>query len=89
MTLGSPLGVKSIQRRLEIVEMPTTTASWHNARDVHDVVALYPLTKEYFATQPAIENYNGVDNKTENQHGIVGYLPDDWVTKAIYTALIC
>lgn len=88
ITLGSPLGTKAVKNRLQIVEMPATTSSWDNARDPHDVVALFPLDAEHFATNPAIENNNNVDNRTDNQHGIVGYLPDTWVTTSIYKALM-
>jgi hypothetical protein len=87
ITVGSPLGVKAIKSRLKTIEMPASTATWYNARDKHDVVSLYPLNQEHFAITPKVENYNEVDNKTDNQHGIIGYLPDPWVARAIHDAL--
>lgn len=88
VTLGSPLGIRSLKRRLPRVEMPRTTGSWHNARDPEDVVALFPLDARNFTTDPAIRNHDEVDNGTDNQHGIVGYLPDPWVARSIHEALI-
>ena len=88
ITVGSPLGLKSVKSRLQVVEMPATTSSWSNARDRNDVVALFPLNKNHFSTDPAIKNHNDVDNQTDNQHGIVGYLPDSWVAKSIHDALV-
>lgn len=88
VTVGSPLGVKAIKSRLETIEMPTSTTTWYNARDKHDVVSLYPLTHEHFAISPEAENHNSVDNRTDNQHGIVGYLPDPWVARAIHGPLV-
>lgn len=89
VTVGSPLGIKAIKRRLEApLTMPANTTSWHNARDPQDAVALFPLTAEHFDVTPAILNHDGVDNQTDNQHGIIGYLPDGWVAKAIHGGLI-
>ena len=65
-----------------------STSSWHNARDPEDVVALFPLDAVNFSTNPAIDNYNDVDNETDNQHGIIGYLPDQRVAKSIHEALV-
>ena len=55
--------------------------------DERDVVALYPLDQSGFPIMPAIENKTDVDNDTENQHGISGYLEDKAVAKRIYDAL--
>ena len=88
ITVGSPLGIKAVKNRLPRIEMPQSTSSWHNARDPEDVVALYPLDASNFSTSPAINNHNNVDNPTDNQHGIIGYLPDKWVAKSIYEALV-
>lgn len=88
VTVGSPLGVKSVKRRLEPpVKMPEHTGSWYNAMDPHDVVSLHPLNEDHFDVAPPIENYAGVDNTTDNQHGIIGYLPDAWVARAIHEGL--
>jgi hypothetical protein len=88
VTVGSPLGLEAIKRRLTApLAMPVTTRSWHNALDVRDVVSLRPLDDSHFPITPAIVNHTGVDNHTDNRHGIVGYLPDRWVARAIYEAL--
>ncbi len=60
---------------------------WFNALDPKDAVALHPLTPEYFAVTPAIENKTDVENTTDNRHGISGYLDDAEVARRIYDAL--
>jgi hypothetical protein len=88
VTVGSPLGIKSIKRRLNPpLEMPSATTSWFNALDEGDFIALYPLNNVHFPIIPPIENKTDVDNTTNNQHGIIGYLPDPDVAKAIYEGL--
>ncbi len=88
VTVGSPLGVKAIKRRLAApLRMPPETHSWYNARDKQDAVSLFPLDAEHFGITPSIMNHSGVDNHTDNQHGIIGYLPDPWVAAAIHGAL--
>lgn len=88
VTVGSPLGVKAVKNRLQPpLGMPGTTLSWFNAMDDGDVVALYPLNAEHFPTTPPIVNKTDVQNNTDNQHGIVGYLPDPDVGRAIHEAL--
>lgn len=85
VTVGSPLGLKSIKRRLKPpLEMPATTQFWYNARDNDDFVALYPLDTEHFPITPAIQNKGDVDNDTDNQHGISGYLKDPDIARAIH-----
>ena len=44
-------------------------------------------TRTTFAVTPAIENFDGVDNQTDNRHGIVGYLNDKSVAERILTGL--
>lgn len=88
ITVGSPLGINAIRDRIPTpIEMPAHTKSWFNARDPRDVVALYPLTKENFPVDPAIENFDGVKNGTDNRHGIDGYLDDKLVAKRVYDSL--
>ncbi len=88
VTVGSPLGVKAIKRRLKApLSMPGDTKSWYNAMDEGDVVALYPLDEQNFHINPAIVNFTDVDNGSDNQHGIEGYLSDAWVAQAIHGAL--
>jgi len=84
VTVGSPLGVKAVKRFLEKpIAMPAKTGEWYNAMDVNDIVSLHPLEKPHFGIEPPISNHTNVNNKTDNQHGITGYLDDEWVAEAI------
>jgi hypothetical protein len=87
VTVGSPLAVTAIKKRLAPIKHPQCVRSWFNARDKKDVVALYPLDKSHFAVRPEIENKNDLENLTGNRHGIVGYLGDLAVARKIYDAL--
>lgn len=75
VTLGSPLGIRTISTRLGIPEN-SATDGWYNAYDERDVVALYRLADPHFPTDPVIVNNNMVNNHTDNRHGIAGYLDD-------------
>jgi hypothetical protein len=95
VTLGSPLAVTEIRKTLKALaaptQCPTCATAWFNAMDERDVVALYPLTAAQFPlnpVNPAIENKTDVRNRTENRHGIAGYLDDKVVARKIYDALI-
>lgn len=88
VTLGSPLGVRSIRNELRPLKFPAPASAWYNAFDERDVVALYPLNAKNFPVQPPIENNNAVRNDTENRHGISGYLKDPAVAKHIHNALV-
>jgi hypothetical protein len=89
ITLGSPLGLKSIKSRLKTpLAMPSCVSDgWYNAYDDRDVVALNPLNKNFFNITPEIVNKNDVKNHTDNRHGIEGYLDDKEVARTIYEAL--
>lgn len=88
ITVGSPLGLKAIKRKLDSpLAMPRCVHGWFNAMDERDVVALHPLDSANFNIAPAIENKTDVDNHTENRHGIAGYLNDATVAKRIRDAL--
>jgi len=88
VTVGSPLGVRAIRRRLESpLIMPGCVRDWYNAYDARDAVALYPLDAHNFPIHPPIENNGTVDNITDNRHGIVGYLNDVGVARKIAQAL--
>lgn len=88
VTVGSPLGIRAIRRRLAApLTMPGGVAGWYNAFDSHDVVALYPLDTENFGITPPIENYSLVQNHTDNKHGIDGYLDDAAVARRIANAI--
>jgi pimeloyl-ACP methyl ester carboxylesterase len=88
ITLGSPLGLNAIRRKLPTpLAMPRRVAKWQNAYDDRDVVALLPLDQTRWDIQPSIENFNGVSNGTDNAHSISGYLNDrrvgQWVADAL------
>ncbi|HVI58035.1 MAG TPA: hypothetical protein VM619_04055 [Luteimonas sp.] len=87
VTLGSPLGIRAIRGKLRPIGHPACVTRWFNAYDPNDVVSLNPLDAKNFAITPAIENKGDVDNGTDNQHGIVGYLDDAVVARRIHEAL--
>lgn len=87
VTLGSPLGIRGIKKRLSPIGHPECAGAWKNAMDERDVVALYPLTDRNFSVDPDIENKTDVDNHTRNRHGIAGYLEDPDVATWIHAAL--
>jgi hypothetical protein len=83
VTVGSPLGIRAIRQTLAPISNPVGSKGWYNAYDAHDIVSLYPLDKDNFDVSPAITNNGTVQNWTENQHGIIGYLDDANVAKAV------
>ncbi|MFM9596089.1 hypothetical protein ACKI1J_39925 [Streptomyces scabiei] len=87
VTLGSPLGIKAIKRRLSPpLGKPSCVQEWFNAADIRDPIALYPnLGGDNFPAP--IENHSNVRNPEDNPHGIVGYLNDPMVAKKIAAAL--
>lgn len=87
VTLGSPLGVTAIRQALRPIGHPGGVDTWFNAFDRQDIVSLYPLDGDHFPVDPAIDNHDGVDNGTSNQHGISGYLGDPTVARRIHEAL--
>lgn len=94
VTLGSPLGVTEIRETVmkwSPTRCPPCVDAWFNAYDKRDVVALYPLTTKYFPRDPplpGIDEHGDVNNRTDNRHGISGYLDDPVVAKRIHDALI-
>jgi hypothetical protein len=86
VTLGSPLAVNAVKSRLRPHTFPRV-GHWFNAMDEGDVVSLHPLTPNHFNTGKFIENDTTVENHTDNQHGISGYLDDRTVARKIFDAL--
>ena len=86
VTLGSPLGIRAIQRRFRPLRYPANVGSWINAFDERDVVALNPLDQESFPVTPQIANISSIDNETNNRHGIVGYLNKSEIVLPILNA---
>jgi pimeloyl-ACP methyl ester carboxylesterase len=88
VTVGSPLGIRAIRRRLTTpLTMPPGVRDWYNAYDERDVVALYALDAENFGITPAIRNYGKVNNHSANRHGIAGYLDGRNVAREIQMAI--
>lgn len=93
VTVGAPLAIGVIRKTLKSfapTQCPRGVWKWLNALDKRDVVALYPLSPRYFPldpAEPAIENRTDVRNRTENRHGIAGYLDDPEVARRIYEAI--
>lgn len=87
VTVGSPLGLRAISSKLGVAENPAGPAGWYNAYDERDIVALNPLDDDYFPANPGIVNNSGVDNDTDNRHGIIGYLDNREVASQIAAAL--
>ncbi|MEV5878007.1 alpha/beta hydrolase [Streptomyces sp. NPDC052101] len=87
VTLGSPLGIEAIKRRLpRPVGKPSCVKIWLNAADVRDPVALFArLDRDTFPAQ--IENLSDVHNPKDNPHAITGYLADCTVAARIMGAL--
>ena len=88
ITVGSPLGISAISSKLGIPDNLVGDDGWYNAYDTRDIVALNPLDEKYFWTDPKINNYNNVDNHTDNRHGIIGYLNDKKVAAEIASSLV-
>jgi hypothetical protein len=89
VTVGSPLGMTSVQTHLDPpLVRPGKPEAWLNARDPEDVVALFPLDGTRFHVNPEVENKSDVDNTTDNQHGIDGYLDDSVVAARIFDAVM-
>lgn len=87
-TIGSPLAVTAIRKKLAPNRHPMCVGRWLNVLDERDVVALYPLDADHFPLDPQITNKRDVDNPTPNRHGISGYLSDQEVAKALFDAVI-
>lgn len=88
VTLGSPLAIAAIRRRLRPLRFPPCVGRWFNARDSRDLVALHPLDRDHFDGGREIENTSDIDNPTDNRHGIRGYLADANVAQQIHDALV-
>lgn len=100
VTLGSPLGMRSIYKRLLAFEgrhsmWPSAVKRWVNASDPADVVALVPALGRLSLFSSSAErgesercdvlNLVDIENKTPNRHGITGYLSDAGIARAIFT----
>jgi hypothetical protein len=91
ITIGSPLGIESIWSRLPSDKPPRRAPSgvpiWFNARDAQDTVALYEIQGATYSGDPVVSNYSGVKNTSDNHHGIVEYLHDGRIARALHDAV--
>jgi hypothetical protein len=88
VTVGCPLAIRAIRGQFVPLRFPRPSVnSWSNAFDPRDIVALYPLDAANFPVNPAVTNYDKVNNHTDNRHRIDGYLDDPTVAKWILDAL--
>jgi len=88
ITVGSPLGMKTIQRYLtKPSSYPTVIKSWFNGYDDADVVALRALFGNEFPGTPLITNNADIENATNNHHGIIHYLDKPTVATWIHQSL--
>jgi pimeloyl-ACP methyl ester carboxylesterase len=85
ITVGSPLAIRAVRKSVSPICNPIGTRGWYNAYDPRDVVALYPLDQRNFDVSPTITNNGTVHNRTDNRHGIIGYLDDTNVAKVIHS----
>jgi hypothetical protein len=101
LTIGSPLGMEGIRKRLQATIAnnwwPPTVRAWVNASDSRDAVALIPVfgRNRFFAEAYRVNkdarcdvlNLVDIDNDTDNRHGITGYLSDPGVANVVVDAL--
>ncbi len=88
VTVGCPLAIRAIRDQLVPIGFPKpAVATWSNAFDPRDIVALNPLDAANFPVAPAVTNFNQVKNHTDNRHGIDGYLDDATVARWILGGL--
>ncbi|RBP36894.1 hypothetical protein DES53_11535 [Roseimicrobium gellanilyticum] len=88
VTLGSPLGIGTVQKRIQGPFLkPTVATHWLNGSDPEDFVALRSeLTAATFGSAE-IENVSKLDNGYENAHSITQYLSHQEIAGPILKAL--
>jgi hypothetical protein len=88
VTIGSPLGIDEVQRKLEESRvMPSAVRAWTNLADVFDPVALDKTLAGEFEGDVAIHDV-AVRNKVFwNPHSAVGYLSTPQVQSSVYSVL--
>ena len=87
ITLVIPLGINAIKDKFIPLLNVANVGRWYNAYDRKDIVALRALDKKTFLHNPLIEDFGHIKNKTDNHHGISGYLNDPEVARRIEKAL--
>lgn len=90
VTLGSPLGVRSVinlMSRNQSLRYPKQVKNWLNGYDERDVVSLLPIHEEDYQGG-SIENYSMIRNHTANRHGIEGYLDNPIIAGRVTEAAL-
>jgi hypothetical protein len=88
VTIGSPLGSLAMQKILPAPRIkPACVKRWLNAADRRDFVAIRYILDEKTFGKAAIENLEGLENKEEDRHSLVGYLKTKELANAIYELL--
>jgi hypothetical protein len=86
MTLGSPLGIEAVVRRMKPISLPQTIGAWINGVDERDYVAL--VSKLLAPTYPnVIKNIADLKNGGDDPHSISEYLKQRPIAEAIARAL--
>jgi hypothetical protein len=89
VTLGSPLAISAVTKRIPLDPQGRRISlnEWFNGFDPRDIVALNPLSEAQLGSSCRIDNFGNLGNKTENRHGIVGYLGIDAVASYLVEKL--
>lgn len=87
ITLGSPLGLRTVRNVLRPLSVPAGVRSWLNVYDSRDIVALRPLDESTWNVSPAIKNIALDNNHMSNRHGISGYFDYAEVATAVFDGL--
>lgn len=89
VTLGSPLAISAVVRRLPVYpdNDRLTLDGWFNGFDRRDIVALNPLDQSQLGSTCVIDNMDSLVNTTDNRHGITGYLKIDAVASYLVEKL--
>jgi hypothetical protein len=83
ITVGSPLAISAIKRRLAPPpSRPPAISEWINGFDPNDIVALNRLDQSNFPIDLNVSQLE-IANDTENHHGISGYLKNPQLAKLI------
>lgn len=73
ITMGSPLGVEAVKKYVDLPHrIPSNVVRWENYFDPGDPVTLGKKLSSQFAK--GIADFGGINNHTDNAHGIEGYL---------------
>ncbi|WP_305988081.1 hypothetical protein [Roseibium sp. MMSF_3544] len=88
VTLGSPLGIKIVRKRIGPPFIkPEIVKNWTNGADPEDFVALHPKLDAQTFGPAEITNYSKLNNGQEDAHSVQRYLSQPQIAGVIYKAL--